>query len=324
MPDPAHAAGDDISPTQREMLKDAIAGLTSPRKTLPSKYLYDEEGSRLFDEITELDEYYPTRTEAEIMRLYGPEMAEILGPRVLLIEYGSGSSAKTCILLDHMRDVAGYVPVDISGDYLSKVARQLQKDYPHIPVLPVAADFTKPFALPKAPRPVRRRVVYFPGSTIGNFTRAEAGRILKQMAQMCGRGGGVLIGVDLLKPVDVLHTAYNDARGVTAAFNLNLLRRLNNELDADFDLDAFEHRAEFNERESRIEMGLVARREQQVELGGASIHFDEGESILTEYSHKYTVESFGEMAASAGLRTERVWKDSQEFFSVQYLERVHP
>ena len=322
MPDPPHTDNDGLSTEQRQMLEDALAGLTSRHKTLPSKYFYDERGSRLFDRITALEEYYPTRTEVEIMSHCGAEMAEALGPRILLIEYGSGSSVKTRTLLDNLQDIAAYVPVDISTDYLLKVATHLQRDYPHIPVMPVAADFTKPFGLPEPPEPARRRAVYFPGSTIGNFSRAAAGRLLARMAEVCGPGGAVLIGVDLLKPVDVLEPAYNDASGVTAAFNLNLLRRLNTELGANFDLDEFEHRAEFNPKASRIEMRLVSQREQTVTLDGSRIHFDEGESILTEYSHKYTVESFGEMAAKAGLRTEQAWTDPDGLFSVQYLVRA--
>ena len=311
----------DLSTDQRQMLADVVEGLTRRPKTLPCKYFYDEEGSRLFDLITELDEYYLTRTEAEIMRRHGPDMARALGPCVLLVEYGSGSSEKTRILLDSMQDMAGYVPVDISGDYLSQVAVRLQDDYPHIPIRPVPADFTTPFAVPELPVPERKRVVYFPGSTIGNYTRDEAQQILAQMARLSGPGGGVLVGVDLLKPVEMLHAAYNDPEGITARFNLNLLTRLNNELGAEFDLDCFEHRAIFNPDQSRIEMNLVSRTDQTVRLNGGSVRFDAGEKILTEYSHKYTVESFRQLSAAAGLRTERVWTDPQKLFSVQYLVR---
>lgn len=311
----------NLSGDQIEMLHDAVAGLTAERKTLSSKYFYDEEGSRLFDEITELDEYYPTRTEAKIMRKHGPEMAAALGECVMMIEYGSGSSIKTRILLDHMSNMAAYVPVDISGDYLLQIADQLQADYPHIPVLPVAADFTKPFTVPESARTVERKVVYFPGSTIGNFTQDQAVEILKNMASLCGEGGGALIGVDLLKPVETLYAAYNDSRGVTAQFNLNVLKRLNSEVGANFELDAFKHEATFNEELSRIEMNLFSTRKQNVRLNGSVVSFEEGEGILTEYSHKYTQQSFAELAAQAGFKIERVWTDEDNLFSVQYLTR---
>ncbi len=304
---------------QQNMLSDAISGLSAQRKTLPSKYFYDEEGSRIFDEITELSEYYPTRTEAEIMDLYGQEIASIAGERVLLVEYGSGSSAKTRILLDRLQNVAGYVPVDISGEYLYQVAENLQADYPNISVLPVVADFTDPFSLPRETDPAQRVIVYFPGSTIGNFTSSEARKILSQMADLCGSDGGVLIGVDLMKPVQLLLAAYNDSQGVTRRFNLNLLHRLNQELGADFDLRQFRHEAVFNPDESRIEMHLFSLQPQVVCLDGMRFRFTEGESILTEYSHKYTIDSFQKLAASAGLETQRIWTDPNRLFSVQYL-----
>lgn len=308
-----------LSPDQQVMLEDALAGLSAQQKNLPSKYFYDEEGSRIFDEITELPEYYPTRTEAVIMTIHGQEMADTLGENVLLVEYGSGSSIKTRILLDRLNRMAAYVPVDISGDYLFKVAADLQAEYPHVNVLPVVADFTEPFSLPKKPDSDQRVVAYFPGSTIGNFTRTDALRILSQMAELCGPDGGVLIGVDLLKSRDVLIDAYNDSQGVTARFNLNLLHRINSELGTDFVVDHFAHEAIFNEDESRIEMHLFSQRSQVVCIDGLRIRFEEGESILTEYSHKYTLEAFEKLAAGAGLETRHVWTDPESLFSVQYL-----
>lgn len=308
-----------LNPVQRVMLADVLSGLGSAQKSLPSKYFYDKEGSRIFDEITELPEYYPTRTEAEIMRLHGREIADALGEEVLLVEFGSGSSVKTRILLDRLRHMAGYVPVDISGDYLRQVASELQAAYPDIPVLPVVADFTQPITLPVLPAPAGRNIIYFPGSTIGNFTHPDALRILRQMAGLSGDQGGVLIGVDLLKPPEILIAAYNDARHVTARFNLNLLTRLNRELGADFVISQFHHEAIFNEADSRIEMHLFARRQQVVCVDGVKFHFDEGESILTEYSHKYTQDSFEDLARQAGLETVRLWTDSNGLFSVQYL-----
>ena len=319
MHQPATFRTEPLSPDQRAMLADTLFGLGSAQKTLPSKYFYDEEGSRIFDEITELPEYYPTRTEAEIMALHGREIADALGDGVMLVEYGSGSSIKTRILLDQMQHIAGYVPVDISGDYLHQVSGELQDDYPEIPVLPVVADFTRPFVLPVPPTPVERTIVYFPGSTIGNFTHIDALRILTQMAELSGKQGGVLIGVDLLKPPELLIAAYNDAQQVTARFNLNLLKRLNRELGADFVISQFRHEAIFNEEESRIEMHLFARCKQVVCIDGVRFSFEAGESILTEYSHKYTRDSFGNMAQRAGLDTANIWTDPNGLFSVQYL-----
>lgn len=312
---------EQLTEEKARMLADVLAGMSGKQKSIPSKYFYDEEGSRIFDEITELPEYYPTRTEAEIMRLHSAEIADALGEGVLLVEYGSGSSAKTRILLDQMQNLAGYVPVDISGDYLRQVANELQADYPHIPVLPVIADFTQPFPLPEPPTPPQRNIIYFPGSTIGNFTRAESLRILRQMADSAGDHGGVLTGVDLLKPRDLLLAAYNDAQGVTARFNLALLHRLNREINSDFDVNQFRHEAVFNEDESRIEMHLFAQQEMKVSINGHRFNFDKGESILTEYSHKYSPDAFVSLAASAGLEALGVWTDSDNLFSVQYLSR---
>lgn len=301
------------------MLAEVTAGLSLPQKTLPSKFFYDERGSQLFDEITGLDEYYLTRAETALMQQHGPEIARLLGPGCLLIEYGSGSSVKTRILLDHVTDPAGYMPIDISTEHLLKTAEALQADYPDLPVMPVSADFTASFELPDPPRDVRRRVVYFPGSTIGNFTKPAAASLLSQMARVSGPGGGVLVGVDLDKDPGILHAAYNDSQGVTAEFNLNILTRLNRELGAEFDLGGFAHEARYNREQSRIEMHLVSRHEQCAAINGRTFRFAQGETILTEYSHKYTAESFGKMAAEAGLRTERVWCDSRGLFSVQFL-----
>lgn len=319
MTQPAYIPTEPLSANQQEMLADALEGLSQQQKTLPCKYFYDEEGSRIFDEITGLPEYYPTRTEAEIMRAHGKDIAAALGENVLLVEYGSGSSEKTRILLDSMQNMAGYVPVDISGDYLTGVAAQLQSEYPHIPVSPVTADFTEPFELPELDAKPHRIVAYFPGSTIGNFEVEDAKRILAQMTALCGPDGAVLIGVDLVKPVDILLAAYNDSAGVTARFNMNLLHRLNSELEADFDASQFRHEAIFNTAQSRIEMHLFSKEKQTACIDGIRFHFEEGESILTEYSHKYSPEAFAALAASAGLAPQKVWTDANDLFSVQYL-----
>jgi dimethylhistidine N-methyltransferase len=309
----------DFGPARERLLADAVAGLLAPRKWLPCKYFYDERGSELFERICGLDEYYPTRTELGILRARASAMATTLGPECLLIEYGSGSSVKTRLLLDRLEAPAAYVPVDISREHLLRAASALSARHPDLPVLPVCADFTRPFELPPLPRAPRRRAAYFPGSTIGNFAPAEARKFLTQVAELCGPGGALLIGVDLKKPREVLVRAYDDALGVTAEFNLNLLRRLNAELGADFALDAFAHRALWNEVEGRIEMHLVSRRRQEVRLGGHRLRFAAGETIHTESSYKYDLPGFAALARSAGFEVERVWIDGAALFSVQAL-----
>ncbi len=316
----ALAVSDHWSAEQQSMIDDIVEGLSQPQKSLPSKYFYDEAGSRLFDEITELPEYYPTRTEATIMTSNAASIASALGEGVLLVEYGSGSSVKTRVLLDNLSNMAAYVPVDISGDYLLNVAADLRTSYPEINVLPVVADFTQPFDLPDRSSSESRIITYFPGSTIGNFTRDDARRILKQMTAVAGPGGGVLIGVDLLKGRQTLRAAYNDSAGVTAQFNLNMLRRFNCEIGTDFQLNRFRHEAIFNEEESRIEMHLYSLDGQSVCVDDQLFRFEPGESILTEYSHKYAPDSFARLAGEAGLKTRQVWTDANSLFSVQYLE----
>jgi L-histidine N-alpha-methyltransferase len=301
-------------------LADALAGLWQARKTLPCKYFYDAAGSALFDAICETPEYYPTRCELSIMRAYSTDMGERLGRGCLVVEYGSGSGVKTRWLLKHLSRPSAYVPVDISADHLHRSAAELAKRFPDIEVHPVAADFTRPFELPPVATDIKRKVVYFPGSTIGNFTPAEAQQLLAGMAELCGPGGALLIGVDLKKDVAVLDAAYNDAAGVTAAFNRNLLARMNRELGADFDPDAFDHRAIYNHELGRVEMHLVSRREQSVRLGGDVIRFAAGETIHTENSHKYTVGEFGAMAARAGFAPAGLWTDPRQWFSVQLYE----
>ncbi|MFW5955537.1 MAG: L-histidine N(alpha)-methyltransferase, partial [Rhodothermales bacterium] len=242
-------------------LKDVIAGLSGVRKSLPSKYFYDERGSRLFDRICELDAYYPTRSELAIMERYAGDIAAALGPRALLLEYGSGSSIKTRLLLDALIDPVGYVPIDISCEHLLAAARAIANDYPNLTVLPVCADYTRPFDVPALEGEVRRRIVYFPGSTVGNFVLEKARRFLRHVHQTAEY---LLIGVDLRKEVSTLEAAYNDPEGITAAFNLNLLHRIKRELDAKVDPSFFSHRAFFNEDLSRIEMHLVADRRQEI------------------------------------------------------------
>jgi dimethylhistidine N-methyltransferase len=308
----------DLAPERASFLSDVLAGLSAPRKTLPCKYFYDERGSALFERICELEEYYPTRTELGILRRHAGAMAEALGPRCLLVEYGSGSSTKTRLLLERLVDPAAYVPVDISREHLLRSATALSAHHPRLPVRPVCADFTQPFALPEVPGALRR-AVFFPGSTIGNFADAEARKLLAQVAEQCGPGGLLLIGVDLRKSRAILEPAYDDAKGVTAEFNLNLLRRINRELGARFDLAAFAHRAVWNAAEGRVEMHLVSRREQVVRIAGRSIRFLRGESIHTESSHKYEIEGFAALAHEAGFEVLRVFTDPARLFSVQLL-----
>lgn len=297
-----------------------LVGLRGRPKRIAPKFFYDERGSQLFDAICEQPEYYPTRTELGIMQENLPEMAALIGPSVSLIEYGSGSSLKTRLLLDHLQTPAAYVPVDISREHLANAAERLAEEFPGVEVLPVCTDFTQPFEIPETKRPVRRHVVYFPGSTIGNFARREALRLMQVMRDEAGDDGGLLIGVDLVKPREILEPAYNDAAGVTADFNLNLLRRLNREHDADFDLDRFRHQAVYDEKNDRIEMRLIALEPQTVKINGEQVEFRAGEYIVTEHSHKFRVDQFTELAGEAGFVAREVWTDDEELFSVHYLE----
>lgn len=310
----------DFEPESGSFLADVLSGLSKPRKSLPTQYLYDEEGSRLFDEICELPEYYPTRTELGIMDARAGEMADAIGSDALVVEYGSGSSTKTRLLLEALDTPVAYVPVDISKEHLMRSARTLAARFETLEVLPVCADFTVAFDVPEPKRSPKRRIVYFPGSTIGNFEPDGAVALLRTMAREAGPGGGLLIGVDLRKQASVLEAAYDDAQGVTAAFNLNLLTRANRELGANFDVSAFKHRAPYDEQAGRIEMLLVSQVAQVVSIGDHRFHFEAGEEIHTEYSHKYTVEAFAALAAQAGFRPVQVWTDNHALFSVHYLE----
>jgi len=309
----------DLQPSTAVFLKDVLAGLRESPKQLPSKYLYDERGSSLFDDICQLDEYYLTRSEDQIIKKYSQEMADQIGPGVMLVEYGSGSSTKTMALLEELANPVSYVPVDISREHLSQSAARVSRFFPAIDVLPVCADFTQPFALPKSERQPTHAAVFFPGSTIGNFERDEALAMLKQIADLCGDGGGLLIGIDLQKEVDLIESAYNDALGVTAEFSLNLLRHINRELDGDFDLEHFSHHAVYDNVENRVEISLVSHRDQHVAIGDHLFPFEEDEPIITEYSHKYTIEGFAALAAEVGLTLRRSWTDDRELFAVLHF-----
>ena len=294
-----------------------LRGLEAPQKRLPSKYFYDERGSELFDQICELPEYYVTRTERAIMQAHAAEMASVLGDDVRLIEFGSGSSVKTRLLLDRL-DHAAYVPVDISGEHLHKTAQALSERYPALDIQPLVADFTTPLHLPEAGDAKRLNAVYFPGSTLGNFEPAPAIALLRNIRALAGNRGGLLLGADLQKDIGELEAAYDDAAGVTAAFNLNLLTRLNREFGANFAVDAFRHQARYNSEHGRIEMHLVAQRAQDFTIFGQRFSMRAGETLHTENSYKYTLDSLAELARASGFETLRTWTDPAQRFAVQW------
>jgi len=298
------------------MREDVIAGLSLPQKSLPPKYFYDAEGSRLFERICRLPEYYLTRAELSLTRAHLDAIARFAGRGCELVEYGSGASLKTRLLIRALGPSA-YVPVDISAAALAGASRRLAREFPRLHLFAVTGDFSQPLRLPVfRARAARRRVVYFPGSTIGNLVPEEAQAFLKMTRGQVGRAGAMLVGVDLKKDASVLHAAYNDARGVTAAFNLNLLRRINRELGADFDLRRFRHYAFYNPAPGRIEMHLVSLRRQTVNVGAYRFEFAPGETIHTENSYKYSVVEFSALAADAGFRAAHVWQDARKRFAL--------
>jgi dimethylhistidine N-methyltransferase len=299
---------------------DVIGGLQASPKRLSPKYFYDSAGSDLFEQITRLPEYYPTRCEIGILRDNAPEIAELIPRRACVIEFGSGSTAKIRILLGSASRLSAYVPVDISAEMLEQEAATLRADFPGLDVLPIGADFTKPFELPAALAGLPH-VGFFPGSTIGNFEPHEAHAFLRHAARILGPAGLMIVGVDLQKKTEILNAAYNDAAGVTARFNLNLLARINRELEGDFDLAAFEHHAFYNSARQRIEMHLASVKRQQVRVAGKTVPFRCGETIHTENSYKYTRESFGALAHGAGWVPVTVWTDPAGYFSVHALKR---
>jgi len=315
----AHTQHDVAPSTADGFLADVLRGLSTRHKHLPCKYFYDEAGSRLFERICSLPEYYPTRAELEILARDGRQIAARIGPNCLLVEFGSGSGIKTRVLLDRLAAPAAYIPVDISREQLLASARALVRDYPGLEVRPVCADFTLPFEIPPIGSAARKRVVYFSGSTIGNFPPDKARQLLRQTARLCGAGGGMLLGADLKKDPRLLHAAYNDGQGVTAAFNLNLLVRINRELGADFRVEHFWHHALYNPRKGRIEMHLVSSIDQRVRIADHQIFIAEGEPICTEYSYKYSVADLNELAAASGFAVEQLWIDESRCFCVLYL-----
>jgi L-histidine Nalpha-methyltransferase len=300
-------------------LSQAVAGLSRPQKMIPCKFLYDEEGSRLFNEICKLEEYYPTRTENRILRDNIHEIASLIGSECRLVEFGSGSSTKTRHLLTHLPRLSGYIPIDIAGPQLLESAVQLAGEYPGLEIKPLEADYGELWEIPDTKRRPSRTVAFFPGSTIGNFDPVAAVAFLRKIAFLCGSGGGLLIGIDRKKARQILESAYNDRKGVTAKFNLGILARANRELGADFDLSAFLHRAPYNEAQGRIEMHLVSKRAQIANVDSRKFSFEEGEYITTEHSYKYTVPGFAGLASIAGFELVKNWEDRDHLFSVLYL-----
>jgi len=301
-----------------DFARDVTAGLSAPVKTLPCKWFYDVRGSELFEEITRLDEYYPTRTELALLKDAGGDIAAALPQGAWVIEFGSGSSRKSDLFLDALDGPRGYVPIDVAADYLDAAARSLARRQPHLRVLPVAADFTAEIDLPPA-LGAAPRIGFFPGSTIGNFEPAEASRFLARARRLLGRGAYMVVGVDMKKDPDVLLAAYDDAAGVTAEFNLNLLDRINRELDADFDRSAFRHQARWNAGEGRIEMHLESAQAQSVRIDGQAFGFAAGETIHTENSYKYAPGEFATVAERAGWRAAAHWVDTDDLFSIHLL-----
>lgn len=311
----------DLHPPKDDFLGDVIKGLSASTKSLPPKYFYDQQGSQLFDQITELQEYYPTRTEIGILRANASDIATTVDTECILIELGSGSSLKIRLLLDAIRPQL-YLPIDISGIHLQASAQALTIHFPELAIHAICADYSRHIKLPDRVANQAReshRLVFFPGSSIGNFTPAEATDFLKRVATMAGPDSGLLIGVDLIKDKAILEAAYNDASGVTAAFNLNLLTRINRELDANFDIECFSHHALYNSEEKRIEMHLESLARQQVTIGKHHFSFAKGETLHTENSYKYDIDQFQSLAACAGYQSEKVWIDPQRLFSLHYF-----
>ncbi|MFS8136608.1 MAG: L-histidine N(alpha)-methyltransferase [Thermomonas sp.] len=312
----------DLHPSPDDITGDVITGLSGALKRLPSKYFYDKRGSELFEQITQQPEYYLTRVELALLKASGAEIADAVGPRAHVVEYGSGSGRKTRILLDALDDPVAYTPIEISRSALLASVERLDREFGDVEVLPLLADFTEPVPLPEPVRAADHALVFFPGSTLGNFTHPDAVRLLRAMHQTMGDRGGALLGIDLQKSQELLEAAYNDAAGVTAAFTLNLLVRLNRDIGSDFDVDAFIHRAHYAAEKGCIETFLVSQKRQTVHVDGNSFEFADGEAMQVEYSHKYTDEGFAAIAAEAGLKVVRGWNDPKKWFGLRLLQRV--
>ncbi len=320
MPKGALTAFVDLAPKEESFRDSIVGGLTKRRKSIACRFLYDARGSALFEQICELPEYYPTRTEIRILEDHAREMTDLMGPDCQLIEFGSGSSRKVRILLEALERPAAYVGIDISRDWLREATANLAGEFPLLPVVAVCADYMQPLELPELPaRSAGRRVGFFPGSTIGNLTPDEAVAFLAGCRNVLGGDGGMLLGVDLKKDAAILDAAYNDAAGITAAFNLNLLERINRELDGDFDLSRFAHDAAYNEVAGKVEIFIRSLADQIVTIAGRAVSFAAGERIHTEDSCKYTIAEFQRLATRAGFTAVRTWTDRDALFSVHFL-----
>ena len=312
----------DLHPSPDDITGDTLAGLSATPKRLSSKYFYDARGSQLFEQITRQPEYYLTRVELALLEASMPAISDAVAAHAHVVEYGSGSGRKTHLLLEGLASPVAYTPIEISRSALLASVERLDREFGDVEVLPVCADFTQPVPLPRPERRADHALVFFPGSTIGNFTDEEAVRLLRAMHQTMGDRGGALLGIDLQKSPAIIEPAYNDANGVTAKFTLNLLARLNRDIGSDFDLDGFEHRADYIESAGRIETFLVSRRAQDVTVEGRGFHFDAGEAMQVEYSQKYTDSGLAALAAQAGLKVVRAWNDPQDWFGLRLLQRT--
>lgn len=310
----------DLRPAPADITGEVLAGLSASPRRLPSKYFYDARGSQLFEQITRQPEYYPTRVELALLEASMPSIAEAVSTHAHVVEYGSGSGRKTRVLLEGLDAPVAYTPIEISRTALLASVERLAGEFPGIELLPVCADFTAPVPLPAPAADTGHTLVFFPGSTLGNFTDADAAGLLRSMRATMGPRGQALVGIDLDKDPALVEAAYNDAAGVTAEFTLNLLARLNREIGSDFDLDGFDHRAVYVRERRRIETFLVSRRAQEVTVAGRRFRFEPGEAMQVEYSHKYTDASFDALAAQAGLRVVRRWNDPRDWFGLRLLE----
>ena len=308
---------EDQQPGAGDSRAELLEGLLQDNKKVNPKYFYDHQGSELFEQITQLEEYYPTRTELSILNHYAEEIATYCGSDCVLIEPGSGSSEKVRLLLDTIKPAA-YVPLDISAEFLYQSAVKLGREFPWLNIHAICADFVEQWQT-RTQLPTGRRVIFYPGSTIGNMEPAQATKFLANLRQWIGKEGGVLVGVDLQKPEHLLNAAYNDSQGVTASFNLNILNSLNKMVDANFNHQDFSHHAFYNSDQQRIEMHLVSNNEQSVQVNGNTISFNEGETLHTENSYKYSLESFTSLSNAAGFALEKSWVDEEQLFSVHYL-----
>lgn len=312
----------DQAPTSNNMLKEVLVGLSKSQKSIDPKFLYDKKGSEIFERICELPEYYPTRAETEIYKNHARDICKLIGPEALIIEPGSGSAEKVRFLLKKLNRPVGYVPVEISREILLRTVEELGDEFPDLRTIPVCADFKENLDLPLSVDSQKgRKIVFFPGSTIGNLDPQEALQFLKKVSKVVGQNGGLLIGVDLKKDKDTIELAYDDPQGVTAAFNLNLLDRLNNEINATFEIDNFNHEAFYNEELGRVEMHLKSKVSQLVRVNETIFRFKEGETIHTENSYKYSTDEFCELCAKARLKIKQCWKDSNKMFCVYFFER---